>query len=373
MNKSNWIRFAAGVLASVLLVSAFALTGGMKSGKSTDGLMYQASGLHPDGEMLVIDGQTVSCEEYLYWVAYTCYYISSRIPDVDWNAVVTEDGMTYGEYVKVEAVNSVKQYTVTRSWAQQAGIALSDEDRQSIAQQLVTYYGGEEGYQRQLALVGISREANDAMMEAQYLSRALYQSVCTPGGALYDEAALSAYAVQHNYGTFYILTLSGENAETMAADLLERWQNAEDKPAEYAAMCDELQQEAGSAVTLAAMEGDPLSDAITALEIEELTAVIDPYEDGSCYLALRTELDLSAVAEPYFEQMFQEKLDNAAAIPNSKLYNGLDVGDFYEKLTQLRQELMASMAADEAQTDTPEDTQPDGDADSGGAQDIPAA
>ena len=52
--KNNWIRFLAGALVSVMLVGAFALTGGMKGGKSTEGLLYQASGLHPDGEMLVV-------------------------------------------------------------------------------------------------------------------------------------------------------------------------------------------------------------------------------------------------------------------------------------------------------------------------------
>ena len=52
--RNNWIRFVAGALVSVVLVGVFALTGGMKSGKSTEGLLYQASGLHPDGEMLVV-------------------------------------------------------------------------------------------------------------------------------------------------------------------------------------------------------------------------------------------------------------------------------------------------------------------------------
>lgn len=76
--KNNWIRFLAGALVSVMLVGAFALTGGMKGGKSTEGLLYQASGLHPDGEMLVVDGQIVTCEEYLYWVDYVCTYLASQ-------------------------------------------------------------------------------------------------------------------------------------------------------------------------------------------------------------------------------------------------------------------------------------------------------
>ena len=267
--KNNWIRFLAGALVSVMLVGAFALTGGMKGGKSTEGLLYQASGLHPDGEMLVVDGQIVTCEEYLYWVDYVCTYLASQLPDVDWNAAVSEGGITYGDYVKLEAVNAAKRFAVTRAWAEQAGIALTDGDMAALAlqrQKLVSLYG-EEGYQQQLALMGISEETFDGMLAAQYLNSGL-QTAYGPGGSLYDEDAVRAYAQEQGYASVYVLTLTGENAETMAADLLERWQKAEDKAAEYAAMCEELQQEAVGAVTLTAAEGDPLSDAIMALELE---------------------------------------------------------------------------------------------------------
>ena len=46
--RSNWIRFLAGVLVSVALVGAFAVTGGMKGGRSTNGLLYQAGHQRPD-------------------------------------------------------------------------------------------------------------------------------------------------------------------------------------------------------------------------------------------------------------------------------------------------------------------------------------
>lgn len=219
--KNNWIRFLAGALVSVMLVGAFALTGGMKGGKSTEGLLYQASGLHPDGEMLVVDGQIVTCEEYLYWVDYVCTYLASQLPDVDWNAAVSEGGITYGDYVKLEAVNAAKRFAVTRAWAEQEGIALTDGDMAALAlqrQKLVSLYG-EEGYQQQLALMGISEETFDGMLAAQYLNSSL-QTAYGPGGSLYDEDAVRAYAQEQGYASVYVLTLTGENAETMAADLL---------------------------------------------------------------------------------------------------------------------------------------------------------
>lgn len=56
-------------------------------------------------------------------------------------------------------MNAAKRFAVTRAWAEQAGIALTDGDMAALAlqrQELVSFYG-EEGYQQQLALDGHQR------------------------------------------------------------------------------------------------------------------------------------------------------------------------------------------------------------------------
>lgn len=348
--KNNWIRFLAGVIASAVLVGAFALTGGMKSGKRTDGLMYQASGLHPDGELMSINGQVVSCEEYLYWLAQDCEYLASQVEGLDWNAAVTE-GMTFAEYAKADAAEAVKQHAVVRAWAQEAGITLTDEDKAEMAaqrEQYVTYYGSEEAYLRQLELVGISEETLELTQAGQYLYRDLYEAFSTPGSGLYpDEATLADYAAAQKYMGVYVVTVDDDkDAEGVARDLLARWQAAEDKESEYAAICEELGQEIGSAVTLAAVEGDPLSSAIEALEVGGMAAVIDPYEDGTCYVVMRTETDMSAVAQTYFDVLWEQRLESAVVVTNSKLYDAIDAGTFYQALAQLR----ADMAAENGDT-----------------------
>ena len=83
---------------------------------------------------------------------------------------------------------------------------------------------------------------------------------------------------------------------------------------------------------------------LTALELEELTAVIDPYGDGSCYVILRTDLDLSVAADAYFQQVQSDRLANASVVSNAKLYSSLDVGAFYDRMTELRAEMQAAMA-----------------------------
>ena len=343
--KNNWIRFLAGVIASAVLVGAFALTGGMKNGKRTDGLLYQASGLHPDGELLLIDGQTVTAEEYLYWLAQDCDYLSGQVEGLDWDAAVTED-MTFGAYAKADAMEAVKQHAVVRAWAEEAGIGLTDADKAELEaqrQQYVTYYGSEESFLQRLAVMGVSEAAWDMIQTGQYLYRNLYEAFCTPGSGLYpDEASLADYAAAQGYMSVYAVTVTDDDdAEGVAADLLARWQAAEDKEGEYAAICEELGQEVGSAVTLAAVEGDPLSDAIAALEEGGMDAVIDPYEDGTCYVVMRTETDMSAVAQTYFDVLWEQRLQDAVVVVNTKLYDTIDTGAFYEKLTQLRAELTA--------------------------------
>ena len=343
--KSNWIRFLAGVIASAVLVGAFALTGGMKNGKRTDGLLYQASGLHPDGELLLIDGQTVTAEEYLYWLAQDCDYLAGQVEGLDWDAAVTED-MTFGAYAKADAMEAVKQHAVVRAWAEEAGIGLTDADKAELEaqrQQYVTYYGSEESFLQRLAVMGVSEAAWDMIQTGQYLYRNLYEAFCTPGSGLYpDEASLADYAAAQGYMSVYAVTVTDDDdAEGVAADLLARWQAAEDKEGEYAAICEELGQEVGSAVTLAAVEGDPLSDAIAALEEGGMDAVIDPYEDGTCYVVMRTETDMSAVAQTYFDVLWEQRVQDAVVVVNTKLYDTIDTGAFYEKLTQLRAALEA--------------------------------
>mgnify|MGYP004534633711 CR=1 FL=1 len=343
--KSNWIRFLAGVIASAVLVGAFALTGGMKNGKRTDGLLYQASGLHPDGELLLIDKQTVTAEEYLYWLAQDCDYLAGQVEGLDWDAAVTED-MTFGAYAKADALEAVKQHAVVRAWAGEAGIGLTEADKAEMEaqrQQYVTYYGSEESFLQRLAVMGVSEAAWDMIQTGQYLYRNLYEAFCTPGSGLYpDEASLADYAAAQGYMSVYAVTVTDDDdAEGVAADLLARWQAAEDKEGEYAAICEELGQEVGSAVTLAAVEGDPLSDAIAALEEGGMDAVIDPYEDGTCYVVMRTETDMSAVAQTYFDVLWEQRVQDAVVVVNTKLYDTIDTGAFYEKLTQLRAALEA--------------------------------
>lgn len=349
---SNLKRLIAGILATVVLVGAFALTGGMKGGQRTDGLLYEASGLHPDGELLLVNGEAVTCEEFLYWLDYDCQYLSAYIPELDWSAALTED-MTYGDYALQDVTQTVKLYSVVRQWAEESGTVLTEEAAAELAQQrsdMVTYYGGEEAYLQQLALQGITDELQQRINETTYLYRLLYQRFCTPGDALYPaDAELERYAGENGLMTALIVTIpAADGAEETAQAVAQRLGEAEDVAAEYAAICEELEQEAGSAVTVAAVAGDGLSDAISLLAAGEVSQPVEPYGDGTYYVAVRQDTDLAAVAESYFDTALSQRRESATVTLNDELYSAIDVAAFHTRMTALRTELQAQQTDGEA-------------------------
>ena len=140
-------RFAA-MLAVSVMVLWIASGDRMSAGQRTDGLYYEVTGIHPDAVLMRINGEDISAEEYLYWLAYDCEYLTSYVPNLDFSAEVS-NGMTYGSYAKADAVETVKLYALLRQWAKQYNVSLTEEDEarlQQQRQQYVTYYGGEEGY-----------------------------------------------------------------------------------------------------------------------------------------------------------------------------------------------------------------------------------
>ena len=129
----------AGLLASVLLVTSVALLGNMPNGKRTDGVFYGATGIHPDATLMTVNMQPVTAEEYLYWLAYDCDYLSSYMGgNVDFSTAVGGN-MTYGQYAMEDAQRTVTLYSVVRAWAEQAGITLSEDSQAQLDAQRQQY------------------------------------------------------------------------------------------------------------------------------------------------------------------------------------------------------------------------------------------
>ena len=162
------VRVLAGALISLLLVGIVALsTGHMDKGHSKEGLYYQVTGLRPDAEVMRINGEPITVEEYLYWVATDCNYLVNYGGITDLNGALTEE-LTYADYIRNDVLVTLRLYGAVRSWADQNGILLTEEQIAELTAQrdsYVEYYGSEEAYLQQLALLGISEECFDRINE----------------------------------------------------------------------------------------------------------------------------------------------------------------------------------------------------------------
>ncbi|MBQ9393027.1 MAG: hypothetical protein IJU18_03430 [Oscillospiraceae bacterium] len=357
--KNLWIRLAAGLAASVLLTAAGG--GAMalldRGGHRSDGLFYQATGIRPDARLLTVNGEAIQAEEYLYWLAYDSEYLTSYLGSVDWSAQLTEN-MTYGDYAKADALETVKTFALIRRMAADNGIVLKEEDELALAQQkteYIAYYGGEEAYGNQIRLMGVSEETFDRINAEHLLIGRVTEAACTPGGALYPgDEALEEYGAGQGMVTARLIYLSTDGLDeaalaarrALAEDDLRQLQET-DKDKVYERMgqlMEELGLQAGEDLTFTAEDADPaLYSAVSALQLQQLSGVIEA--ENGLYIALRQPLDLSAAAQARFSQQLAQQRE-LAAVTLSAAYEKLDTGAFTARLLQLRQELAAQLTAE---------------------------
>ena len=345
-------RFVAGLIAAILLVSCVSfLDGGGNGGRRTDGLYYKASGIHPDATIMTVDGEKLSAEEYLYWLAYDCEYLSSYAGDIDWNETVV-DNTTYADYVKDEVTDTMKTYAIVRQMAEKGEITLSDEDIADLdaqRQQYIDYYGGEEGYLQQIQLLGVSEEAFDKINSMYYLY-ARVQEAYGNGSLRPSDEELQAFAKDNGLVSAKLLFLSTadmskddmQKRRDLAQSYADKLKGAKDVDKMYAKFAKELGLEVsdGGQTFSAADAGEDLVAAVGALDNGAVSEVVKV--DGGFYVAVRTPLDLTAVADRMFAQTVENAIDNAEVKYNDAVYKKVDVGTFYANLQQARQELSAT-------------------------------
>lgn len=341
------IRFLAGLAAALLLAGGVALSGGMSGGRSTQGLYYQVSGLHPDGVIMTVNNSKITAEEYLYWINYFCDYNSSYlsymgITDLDGEL---SQGMTAGQYIaqqsREQAEAMVIQNAVIKGWAEEVGITLTEEDLADMADQraeAVASLGGEEAFTAYLKNLGITEDLITEITSYGYLVQHLSDLYIAPGGALRpSDEELLAEAAEHGVTTARILVISNE-ADTSATELARQYADriaqAENLEAEFDAVAEELGQAPDFTLYHSHDEDDALSAALLALEDGQFTGVV---ESGDvCYLAIRTPMDMDGLANLVFNEAAEARIENAVVSYNDELLNALDVEGFYKSLVAAR-------------------------------------
>lgn len=355
-------RFVAGLIAAILLVSCVSFfDDGADIGKKDKGLYYQASGVRPDAVVMTINGEKIRAEEYMYWMAYDCEYLSAYAGSLDWDEIVTGD-MTYGDYVKDEVTNTMKTYAVIRQMAKEGSITLTDEDTAALAaqrQQYVEYYGGEEAYTQQIQLLGVSEEAFDEINSMYYLYNRVQEAFCD-GALRPDDDTIRAFAAEQQLMSAKLLFLSTDGLSEddiaqrrdLAQGYADKLKSADNVDELYAQFAGELGLDVSeNGQTFVPSEVDPaLATAVSALQEGEVSDLIEGA--NGLYVALRMPTDLATAADRLFSHTLENNIANAEVKYHSA-YNKINVNTFFPNLLQARQELSASFA--------PENTTPSGD------------
>ena len=132
-------------------------------------------------------------------------------------------------------------------------------------------------------------------------------------------------------------TAPDDNTRLAAESFAQQLRDSQDVAATYLDLASQLGMEnvTEEGVTASAGDmGETLTAAVAALEPGQVSGVIET--DNALYVAVGRELNRSAVVNALFETRIKDAVANAQVDYNSRLYNKLNVGDFYTKLQEAR-------------------------------------
>lgn len=345
-------------------------------------VLSQVTGLDPDAVMLTVDGREVTNQMYLYWLAYATENIGSSMPNwvddaglLKWDEAVTED-MTVEELVRQEALNTAKMYMVVENWAEQYGIALTDDEAAIIDQDLDTYaqqLGGQEMYDAYLWDQGLTADLNRRLTHTYYLYSKFHEAAMEPGSPLYiEDEVLYQYdgITPDTVLVDHILLTKGDdaaaNAEAYAAmeKILEMLGQAGDSAASvFSYVADQVSQDPGRSsfpygylVTEDAEFLPEFKEAALSLEEGQYSGIVET--DAGYHILLRRPIR-QYVADEYLSGLISVAMDNAE-VTYSEAYDALDIRQFqidYQTYTALHSAVKDLTGAQEEETSDAGDTQ----------------
>lgn len=199
-------RFLAGALALTLLAGCGG--GGMDVVADPDDMAFQVTGIAGDSALLTVDGESVTTEEYLFWLlsAVESYQMYGFLEgETVWDepfqpygegSGFNPEGLTASDYIKNDAVQTVKLYQVIENKAAEYGVSVTAEqeaEAQTQMDDLLEQLGGEEVLQEFLDSRCISREGFETLNQAYYLNSNLREALAEKGELEISDSELEGY------------------------------------------------------------------------------------------------------------------------------------------------------------------------------------
>ena len=180
-------------------------------------------------------------------------------------------------------------------------------------------------------------------MTQDMLYNHLYEIYCGKDGAQRpSEADLESLAGEHKLVSAYLLSVdaAAEGAKEKMEDYAARLAEAENKAELVTAFAAELQCD-GAVQTFDCCHSSPVNDALMALEVNEVSGMVEA--EGGLHVLVRTDLDLDTVAYVNFSEEYNRRVSEAVVEEKESVLEKIDVAAFYAKYTQLQQSAMTSM------------------------------
>lgn len=397
----NTVRRALG--AALSLVMALGLLSGCSSSYDP---VQEVMGYKGTTVLLTADGNDITAEEYFFWLAnqmdQAANYFSMMGLETDWDMEMGDT--TAGESLKEAAQNYAVLYSVVAAKGEENGYTYTQEDKEAYQEDLAAakeQLGGDEAYEKHLKSLCISEKGFEKVSSVSYIYNHMASGMFQEGK---EDAPtpedLTKYAEENDVLAakhILLLTTDPTTGEPLSQEEIDQKKaKAEDLLAQLQAVTDPTQLEAKfDELMLANSEDTGLADnpngyAFTSgkmvEEFETATRALEPGQisdivESSYGYHIILRLD-PATAEPvrlmWSDAQLQSMMDQwveEAEVTTTETYDNLDVGEFYDKLTEYRASLEPqeeedaaapeetggdSQSQEDSSGDVPEDTSPEG-------------
>lgn len=341
-----------------------------------DPISYVTDGaIKKDDVVATVNGLEVKADLYFNWLstvymnmAYNYYYYGMEL---DVNEVLDEEnGTTVADYFVNQAAMMAQMYTLVREKAKDAGLDLTDEQKEELAG-LSEEYTTESTMYYITTMEGMQQAYTDTQ-----LIIALRDHLYGEGGELEPtEDTLADFVTENgNYNCRYILQRTDELEEDDTEGRAAKQQQAQDLydqllevPAdELEAKFIELQAEYNDDGNTEEFTFDATTSLVSGFreklaELEDGQIGLTEETDYGYFVVLRLPVDLDSVETTYIENAYNtvitEWMDNAETELSGALIS-LDAKACFEKLialqTVISNELSAQTEAETAEAETAE-------------------
>lgn len=335
-------------------------------------LLAFSAGMEGDDAALTVNGQKVSADLFLYWLALNCASLEQYL------ALYGLSGISVGDYAQEllqDSLTVTANYVLMEQKALEYGCPLTDEQAADIREQLLA--NGQETYDNQKLLFGLTDETMEFIFAVDaYYTNLLEALVPDP-----TQAELEQYVSDNGiFGVKHILLLTTDkeveqedgttlsasqyNAQqnALAQELLAQLQASDDMESLFDQLMNEYSEDTGLSAypdgyvydnTTSLVDG--FREATLELEPGQLSGVVET--DYGYHILLRLPVDpedyRAAFRQSELNGLVNQWVESAQITPSPKV-EALDVADFYARYTAWQ----TAMAGQLQQEDDPSSPSP---------------